>query len=205
MLYAIRQNREIMTLDDIEITSNKILVGFQSTQHILSDDVLLQVATHEMGHALVGILTKSKKLIKVTINLWSPNTLGFTLFEPNTSQLITKDNMICEIMTLLGGRISEEIMFNSLSSGASHDFIQAKKIAEKMVIDYGMGQKMIIPEGSERYKEIIDNEIDSIITLCYENTKILLMKEKKLLKECSDKLFKDHILREEDIQKLNIF
>ena len=205
MLYAIRQNREIMTLDDIEITSNKILVGFQPTQHILSDDVLLQVATHEMGHALVGILTKSKKLIKVTINLWSPNTLGFTLFEPNTSQLITKENMICEIMTLLGGRISEEIMFNSLSSGASQDFIQAKKIAERMIMYYGMGQKMIIPEGSEKYREIIDNEIDSIITLCYENTKILLMKEKKLLKECSDKLFKDHILREEDIQKIKYF
>jgi len=202
MLYVIRQNREIMTLEDIEITSNKILVGFQSTQHILSDDVLLQVATHEMGHALVGILTKSKKLIKVTINLWSPNTLGFTLFESNTSQLITKDNMICEIMTLLGGRVAEEIMFNSLSTGASHDFIQAKKISEKMVIDYGMSTKMIIPEGSDRYREIIDNEIDSIITLCYQNTKILLMKEKQLLKECSDKLFKDHILREEDIQQI---
>ena len=200
MLYALRQNREMMTISDIELTSNRILVGFQSTDNIVTPEVLAQVATHEMGHALIGIFTKYKKLIKVTINLSSPTSLGFTLFEPNETQLITKENMIHEIMILLGGRVAEELLFHTLTSGATHDFIQAKKFAEKMILDYGMGTKAIIPHGSEKYKEILDKEIDDIIIEAYYSTKSLLQKVEPLLKDCSDTLVKDQVLKEEDIQ-----
>ena len=200
MLYALRQNREMMTIGDIELTSNRILVGFQSTDNIVTADVLAQVATHEMGHALVGIFTKYKKLIKVTINLSSPTSLGFTLFEPNETQLVTRQNMIHEIMTLLGGRVAEELLFNTLTSGASHDFTQAKKIAERMILDYGMGQKAIIPHGSDKYKEMLDKEIDDIIIESYYSTKSLLQKIEPLLKDCADALVKDQVLKEEDIQ-----
>ena len=200
MLYALRQNREIMTIHDIELTSNRILVGFQSTDNIVTAEVLAQVATHEMGHALIGIFTKYKKLIKVTINLSSPTSLGFTLFEPNETQLLTRQNMIHEIMTLLGGRVAEELLFHTLTSGASHDFSQARKLAEKMILDYGMGQKAIIPHGSDKYKEILDKEIDDIIIESYYATKSLLQKIEPLLKDCSDTLVKDQVLKEEDIQ-----
>ena len=200
MLYALRQNREIMTISDIELTSNRILVGFQSTDNIVSCDVLAQVAAHEMGHALVGIFTKYKKLIKVTINLSSPNSLGFTLFEPNEIQLLTRQNMIHEIMTLLAGRVAEELLFHTLTSGASHDFIQARKFAEKMILDYGMGQKAIIPHGSDKYKEMLDKEIDDIIIEAYYSTKSLLQKIEPLLKDCAETLVKDQVLKEEDIQ-----
>ena len=200
MLYALRQNREMMTINDIELTSNRILVGFQSTDNIVTPEVLAQVATHEMGHALIGIFTKYKKLIKVTINLSSPTSLGFTLFEPNETQLITKENMIHEIMILLGGRVAEELLFHTLTSGATHDFIQAKKVAEKMILDYGMGKKAIIPHGSEKYKEILDKEIDDIIIEAYYSARALLQKVEPLLKDCSDTLVKDQVLKEEDIQ-----
>ena len=200
MLYALRQNREIMTISDIEITSNRILVGFQSTDNVVTPEILAQVASHEMGHALVGIFTKYKKLIKVTINLSSPNSLGFTLFEPNETQLLTRQNMIHEIMTLLAGRVAEELLFHTLTSGASHDFVQARKYAEKMILDYGMGQKAIIPHGSDKYKEILDKEIDDIILEAYYSTKSLLQKIEPLLKDCADTLVKDQVLKEEDIQ-----
>jgi len=200
MLYALRQNREIMTISDIELTSNRILVGFQSTDNIVTPEVLAQVATHEIGHALIGIFTKYKKLIKVTINLSSPTSLGFTLFEPNETQLLTRQNMIHEIMTLLGGRVAEELLFHTLTSGASHDFVQARKYAEKMILDYGMGQKAIIPHGSDKYKEMLDKEIDDIIIEAYYATKSLLQKIEPLLKDCSDTLVKDQVLKEEDIQ-----
>ena len=200
MLYALRQNREIMTISDIELTSNRILVGFQSTDNIVTPEVLAQVATHEMGHALIGIFTKYKKLIKVTINLSSPTSLGFTLFEPNETQLLTRQNMIHEIMTLLGGRVAEELLFHTLTSGASHDFVQARKYAEKMILDYGMGQKAIIPHGSDKYKEMLDKEIDDIIIESYYATKSLLQKIEPLLKDCADTLVKDQVLKEEDIQ-----
>ena len=200
MLYALRQNREMMTISDIELTSNRILVGFQSTDNIVTPEILAQVATHEMGHALVGMFTKYKKLIKVTINLSSPNSLGFTLFEPNETQLITRQNMIHEIMTLLGGRVAEELLFHTLTTGASHDFSQAKKMAERMILDYGMGKKTIIPHGSEKYKEMLDNEIDDIIIESYYATKSLLQKMEPLLKDCSETLVKEQSLKEEDIQ-----
>jgi cell division protease FtsH len=200
MLYALRQNREMMTIDDIELTSNRILVGFQSTDNIVTPDILAQVATHEIGHALIGMFTKYKKLIKVTINLSSPTSLGFTLFEPNETQLITRQNMIHEIMTLLGGRVAEELLFHTLTTGATHDFSQAKKFAEKMIIDYGMGKTPIIPHGSEKYKEIIDNEIDDIIVEAYYSTKSLLQKIEPLLKDCADTLVKEQVLKEDDIQ-----
>ena len=200
MLYALRQNREMMTISDIELTSNRILVGFQSTDNIVTPEILAQVATHEMGHALVGMFTKYKKLIKVTINLSSPTSLGFTLFEPNESQLITRQNMIHEIMTLLGGRVAEELLFHTLTTGASHDFSQAKKMAERMIVDYGMGKKTIIPHGSEKYKEMLDNEIDDIIIESYYATKSLLQKIEPLVKDCADTLVKEQSLKEEDIQ-----
>jgi len=200
MLYALRQNREMMTISDIELTSNRILVGFQSTDTIVAADVLAQVATHEMGHALVGIFTKYKKLIKVTINLSSPTSLGFTLFEPNESQLLSRENMIHEIMILLGGRVAEDLLFHTLTSGATHDFSQAKKFAERMIMDYGMGQKAIIPHGSDKYKEMLDKEIDDILMEAYYATKALLQRIEPLLKDCADTLVKEQVLKEEDVQ-----
>lgn len=200
MLYALRQNREIMTIHDIELTSNRILVGFQSTDTIVTPEVLGQIATHEMGHALIGMFTKYKKLIKVTINLSSPTSLGFTLFEPNETQLITRQNMIHEIMTLLGGRVAEELLYNTLTTGASHDFIQARKLAEKMILEYGMGQKTIIPHGSEKYKEMLDKEIDDVIMESYHSAKLLLQKIEPLLKDCSETLVKEQVLKEDDVQ-----
>jgi cell division protease FtsH len=199
MLYALRENRETMTFQDIELVTNRILVGFQANEHVLTPDVLMQVGVHEMGHALVGMFTH-KKLVKVTINLWSPTSLGFTQFEPNDSQLYTKEFMMHELMTILAGRIAEEIVFRTLSTGASHDFVEAKKLSEKMIVHYGMGQKMIIPESSDHYKEIIDKEIDDLISLAYHATKALLLKLEPLLKDCAESLIKDHVLKQEDIE-----
>jgi ATP-dependent metalloprotease FtsH len=199
MLYALRQNREMMTIHDIELTSNRILVGFQSTDNVVTQDVLAQVAAHEMGHALVGIFT-NKKLIKVTINLSSPTSLGFTLFEPTENHLLSRENMIHEIMTLLGGRVAEELLFHTLTSGATHDFNQAKKIAEKMIMEYGMGQRAMIPHGSDKYKEAIDKEIDDVLMEAYYKTKALLYRVEPLLKDCADTLMKDAVVKEEDVQ-----
>ena len=200
MLYALRQNRESITMEDLEIISNRILVGFQSTAHILNKETLYQVAVHEMGHALIGYFTKHKKLIKVTINVWSPTSLGFTLFEPNDSLLTTKESLIHELMVLLGGRIAEEMICGTITTGATHDFLQAKKIAEKMIVEYGMGNHIMIPHGSDRYREIMDQEIDAVLATAYDNAKTLLLKIEPLIKDCADTLVKDHVLKEEDIR-----
>ena len=204
MLYVLRNNREVINRDDLEIISNRILVGFQSIENKLSKEMLFQVAVHEMGHALIGLFTKYKKLIKVTINLWSPKSLGFTLFEPNesNSNIATKESLINELMVLLGGRVAEEIFFDKeISSGASHDLEQTKKIAENMIINLGMGYKVILSSSSDKYKEIIDKEIEDLVALAYQRTRLLLLSSDALLKECAELLVTDHELKPDIIIK----
>jgi cell division protease FtsH len=202
MLYVLRANRECITMKDVEIISTRILVGMQSTELVINKETTYQVAVHEMGHALVGYFTKYKKLVKVMINLWSPTSLGFTLFEPPESVLMTKEGFMFELMILLGGRIAEELVCNSITTGASHDFLQAKNIAEKMVVEYGMGSRLLIPHGSDHYRKIIDEEIEDILTSAYNQAKNLLIRVEPLLKNLADILVRDHVLKEEDITRI---
>jgi len=179
-LYVLRQNRDQITKDDLNLIANRILVGFQSVKNQLSEEMIYQVAVHEIGHALMGLFTKHRKLIKITINLYSPKTLGFTLFEPASTTIQTKEQLISEMMVLLGGRIAEEVMFKDISSGASHDLQQVKKIAEQMIVNLGMGDKVIISD-----QDKINAEIDHIISIAYSRTKILLTNAEPLIKDCA--------------------
>ena len=201
MLYVLRNNKYIIEVDDIHLIANRILVGMQITKNELSDIVLYQVAIHEIGHALTGIITKHKKLIKVTINLWSPKSLGFTLFDidEQNSNLITKEQLINEMMVLFGGRVAEEIIFNNnnISSGASHDLDQVKKIAKNMIINLGMGNKVIINDEDE-----INKEIDNIISIAYNRTIILLTDVKLLVEDCAKLLVKNYELTPNTILEL---
>ena len=198
MLYVLRQNRYQINKHDLNIIANRILVGFQSTKNQLSDNILFQVAVHEIGHALIGLFTKHKKLVKITINLYSPTSLGFTLFEPSSNAIQTKEQLINEMMVLLGGRIAEEIIFkNNISSGASHDLQQVKKIAEQMIVQLGMGDKIIINDQNQ-----INAEIDNIISIAYSRTKIMLSNAELLIKDCANLLIINYELSPDMITNL---
>jgi cell division protease FtsH len=199
MLYVLRENRYQIEKTDINIIANRILVGFQSTKNQLSEDVIYQVAVHEIGHALIGLFSKHRKLIKITINLFSPKTLGFTLFEPASTTIQTKEQLINEIMVLLGGRIAEEIIFKNMniSSGASHDIQEVKKIAEQMIVHLGMGDKIIISNQNK-----INDEIDNIILLAYDRAKIILSNTEPLIKDAAKLLTITHELTPDVITNL---
>lgn len=199
MLYVLRQNRYEINKADINMIANRVLVGFQSTKNVLTDDVIYQVAVHEIGHALVGLFTKYRKLIKITINLFSPKTLGFTLFEPASNNIQTKEQLINEIMVLLGGRIAEEIIFknSNISSGASQDIQQVKLIAEQMIVHLGMGDKIVISDQSK-----INDEIDNIISIAYDRAKIILSSIEPLIKDSAKLLTLNHELTPEMITNL---
>lgn len=199
MLYVLRQNRFQIEKSDINIIANRILVGFQSNKNELTEDVIYQVAVHEMGHALIGLLTKHRKLVKITINLFSPKTLGFTLFEPSSTAIQTKEQLINEIMVLLGGRIAEEIIFKNMniSSGASHDIQEVKKIAEQMIVHLGMGDKIVISDQNK-----INAEIDQLISIAYDRAKILLSNSEPLIKDSAKLLTIQHELTPEVITNL---
>jgi cell division protease FtsH len=206
MLYALREGRETITKQDLEIISNRILTGWQISENKLSQEMIMQIAIHEIGHALVSIFTGYKKIIKVTINLWSPKALGFTLFDESVDNIVsTKDRLIKEIMVLLGGRVAEEIFYGEkISSGAVDDFHRVKNIIQKMVCDYGMGTNLFLQYNSDKYREKIDLEIETIFNEAYKETKYLIMNSKQLVKDCAELLIVENEITEEQIyNKIN--
>jgi cell division protease FtsH len=203
MLLALRENRTQMSRQDLELIANRIHTGFQPSEKKITDSQLYQIAIHEMGHAFTALLTKYKKVVKVSINLFSPQCLGFTLFETSQSVVTTKQELMCELMVLLGGRIAEEIFcIGGMTTSASRDLEYTKKIAEQMVITYGMGDKIVYPQGSDEYKKLIDREIDNLIAQAYDRTKTLLMTIQPLIKDSAEVLVKKREVKIDELQIL---
>jgi cell division protease FtsH len=157
-----------------------------------------------MGHAIVGLLARNhSKVRKVVINLSSPNSPGYTLFEKDTSNIYNRDALIEHLMILLAGRIAEEVFYNvSVTTGAINDFEEALKLAEKMVVYYGMGRNLIYPSLSEKYKERIDNEVVHLIQDAYSISYFIVKNSKDMIRECAEILQKDRIIRSERILEI---
>lgn len=202
MLLALRNNRELIFKDDLEQTANKILTGWQISKNNISTEMIMQIAIHEIGHALTSIFVSYRKIIKVTINLWSPKALGFTLFDEMEDNIIsTKEDLFKEIIVLLGGRVAEEIFYeDKISCGAVDDLKRVKNIIQKMVIDYGMGTNLFLPYNSDKYREKIDFEIEQIFNQAYKETKYLLVNAKPLIKDCANLLVTENEITEEQIR-----
>jgi cell division protease FtsH len=190
MLYALRYNNTAFTYADVDVILNKIIAGWQSNDHEFNEDMIERIAVHEMGHALLGYLSKyHSKLVKVVLNLSSPRTPGYTVFERSASSIYLKEALFEHMIILLGGRIAEEVVYNvSVTTGAINDFEEALKLAERMIVHYGMGEKVLYPSGSEKYKEIIDNEVSELINYAYLVGRIVLENCKSIILESSAKL-----------------
>ena len=201
MLFAIRENRVEFTQNDIESVMNRIIGGWQPVEHQFTTNMLEQIAIHEMGHAIVGLLSKHhSKMTKVVINLSSPQSPGYTLFEGSTTSIYTREALFEHLMILLAGRIAEEVFYNvSITTGAINDFEEALKLSEKMIVYYGMGRNVIYPSLSEKYKERIDNEVIQLIQDAYRISHFLVYNCKELIYECSVILKTEKILKAERI------
>ncbi len=187
MLYALRDNRTYMRMKDIETIMSRILVGYQSTESVFSNDMIDRIAIHELGHAIVGVFALDhSKLIKVCLNNWSPTSPGYTIFETNEedSNIYTKEKLFSRLMVLLAGRIAEQVFFGaSITTGASKDIEEAYKLAETMIIKYGMGKKMVNPFTSEKSKTIIDHEIEHLVDSAYHKSLDIINNNKKYIRK----------------------
>ena len=188
MLNSLRDNRNIMQYEDIDLIINKLMVGWQPNEHQFTNDIIDRIAIHEMGHAIVGLNSKHhSKVSKVIINLSAPKSPGYTMFESNQNAIHTREALFEHLMILLAGRIAEEIFYDvSVTTGAINDFEEAFKLAEKMIIYYGMGKNLIYPSSSDKFKEKIDNEVASLINDAYQMSKMILLNSKDLIKNCSE-------------------
>ena len=203
MLLALRNDREIMVMEDIESILSRILVGYQSSENSYSTNMIKRIAIHEMGHAIVGILSLDHaKLVKVCLNVWSPSSPGYTIFENAEvdSNIYTKEKLLSRLMVLLSGRIAEEVFFGeSITSGASKDIEEAYKLAEQMIVKFGMGSKIVYPQHSEDSKNYIDKDIEKLIESTYQEAYTIIMNCKNIIEECSNELIKNQILIPEKI------
>ena len=201
MLNALRYNSEYFTYSDFDLVLNKMMVGWQPMEHEFSENIIDHIAIHEMGHAIVGILSKHhSKVSKVMINLYSPRTPGYTIFEASSTSINIRESLFEHLMILLAGRIAEEVFYEvSVSTGAINDFEEALKLAERMVLYYGMGSYLIYPKTSEKYKEMIDNDVDSLIKDAYNCARLIIDNCKVLIQETSEILKKNKILKAEEI------
>ena len=204
LLNALRENREYFTNGDIEIIMNKMLAGWQPIDHEFNDGIIHQIAIHEMGHSIVGLLSKHhSKMKKVIINLSSPTSPAYTVFEASHNAISTREALFEHLMILLGGRIAEEIFFEaSVSTGAINDFEEAYKLAEKMILYYGMGKEVIYPSRSEKYKEIIDVEIADLLSSAHGYAEFILRQSKELILEGADMLKREKLIHANTLLEL---
>ena len=190
MLNALRYDRNEFTMKDIELVINKIMVGWQPTEHEFTSDIIDHIAVHEMGHVIVGLLsTNHANLTKVIINLSSPTSPAYTVFQTSSSAIFTREALIEHLMILLAGRIAEEVVYGvSVTTGAISDFDEAYKLAHKMITYYGMGEQAIYPQGSEKYKEKVDNEIMRLLQDAYSHAEYIVKYAKDFVCETSELL-----------------
>ena len=141
-LRAVRDNRKAATQEDFEASIETVIAGYEKKSAILSDKEKHIVAYHEIGHALVAAMqTHSAPVQKITIIPRTSGALGYTLqVDEGDHYLMSKEELENKIATLTGGRAAEELVFGSVTTGASNDIEQATKLARSMVSRFGMSE-----------------------------------------------------------------
>lgn len=198
-LRAIKQNRRIVTQADLTESVDVIVAGYQRKNAVLTQHEKEVVAYHEVGHALVAAKqSNSAPVTKITIVPRTSGALGYTMQTPDTDTvLLSKEEALAKIATLTGGRSAEELVFGSVTSGASNDIEQATKLARSMVTRLGMSETFDMTAletvnnqylggdaslaCSETTSAQIDKEVVSLIRQAHE-------KAINILKENNDKL-----------------
>lgn len=142
-LKAVREHRKFATQADMEASVEVVIAGYEKKTRVLSNKEKLQVAYHEVGHALVAALqTHSAPVQKITIIPRTSGALGYTMqVDEKEHFLMSKEELENKIATFTGGRAAEELIFHSSSTGASNDIVQATKLARAMITQYGMSDE----------------------------------------------------------------
>ena len=200
-LRAVRQGRKTVNQQDLLASFETVIAGTEKKGTVLTDMEKRIVSYHEVGHALVAALQKhTQPVSKITIVPHTSGALGYTMQMPEEEKFLSsKEELIVELQTLLGGRAAEQTVFGIQTTGASNDIERATDLARKMVTQYGMSDKfglMALSSVSNPYLDgstmmncadstasAADEEIQSLLAKCYADAKKILAAHRSLLDE----------------------
>ena len=219
-LGAVRHHRMAVTQYDLQEAVDTILAGAQKKNKILSDKEKCIVAYHEVGHAMVAALQNhSAPVQKITIVPRTSGALGFTMqVEDGDHTLMTKEEILAKIATMTGGRAAEEVVFNSITTGASNDIEQATKMARAMITRYGMTDDfdMVALETvnnaylggdaslacSERTAATVDDKVVEVVKQQHEKAKQMLIENRGKLDEIAKYLYEKETITGEEFMRI---
>ena len=219
-LCAVRHRRKAVTQFDLQEAVDTILAGAQKKNKILNNKEKCIVSYHEVGHALVAALqTNSAPVQKITIVPRTSGALGFTMqVEDGDHTLMTKEEILNKIATLTGGRAAEELIFHSITTGASNDIEQATKLARALVTRYGMTEDfdMVALETvnnaylggdaslacSEQTAAQVDAKVVEIVQAEHKKAYQLLADNKRKLDEIAQYLYEKETISGEEFMRI---
>ncbi len=215
-LRAVRQGRKFVTQEDLLAAFETVIAGTEKKNTVLTDTEKRLVAYHEVGHALVSAIGKHTMPVqKITIVPHTDGALGYTLVMPEEEKFLsTKDELLVELQTLVGGRAAEEVVFGTMTNGAGNDIQRATGLARNMVALYGMSQELgLLAAASVRNQYLdgsaymdcsnetaakIDAAVKKMLDEAYAEAKRVLVENRTLLDEIAEYLLvKETITGEE--------
>ena len=215
-LIAARKNRESVGKQDFLDAVDRIIGGLERKNKLTTNTEKNSIATHEAGHASVSwLLQYANPLVKVTI-VPRGKALGAAWYLPEERQLTTKEQLLDEMCSLLGGRAAEEVCFSTISTGALNDLERATKMAYSMVVYYGMSEKLsnisyfdssrgdysFTKPYSEKTAELIDKEVKAIVDEQYNRAIELITRHREQHKELADLLVEKEVIFADDVERI---
>ena len=222
-LLAARHDKDKIGMDELEEGIERVMAGPERKSRLINDHEKKIIAYHETGHAIVAkILPGSDPVHKISIIPRGHAALGYTLQVPEEDRfLISKSELMNRIAVLLSGRVSEEIVFNDVTSGAANDLERATQTARQMVTQLGMSETLGLVKLGNKREEIflgrdisedrnyseevaysIDKEVKAIIDSCYETAKEILTSRRALMDKIAGVLLEREIIDAEEFEKL---
>ncbi|MCD7755904.1 MAG: ATP-dependent zinc metalloprotease FtsH [Firmicutes bacterium] len=205
-LRAVRNGRQAVNQEDLLVSFETVIAGTEKKNTVLNETEKRMIAYHEVGHALISALEKNDTPVsKITIVPHTDGALGYTLYLPEEEKyLSTKEELMGQLRSLLGGRAAEQVVFGTMTTGASNDIQRATSLARNMVALYGMSDELglMAPANvSNQYLEgqtyldcsqetsaAVDSAVQKLLNSCYEDAKRILTSHRALLDEISEYL-----------------
>ncbi len=224
-LLAARNQREKVIQEDFNEAIERVVAGLEKKSRVLSAQEKKIVAYHEVGHALVGaVMPGGGKVAKISIVPRGMAALGYTLQMPTEDRfLLSESELRAQIATLLGGRAAEEIVFGSITTGATNDLQRATDLAERMVTTYGMSkvlgplayekgaqQANFLGDGtinprrmvSDETAKAIDEEVKQIVEGGHQQALAILNQNRDLLETIAQQILETEVIEGEQLQNL---